>query len=70
MVSTKQAMVAADHLPGLQATIFYMDIRAHGKDFDQYYERAKQQGDINYVKGIPSRIMQVPGTKDLRVTVL
>lgn len=66
MVSTKQSMVAADHLPGLEATIFYMDIRAHGKDFDQYYERAQKQG-VQYVKGIPSRIVQVPGSKDLRV---
>jgi len=55
-------MIAADHLPGLEATIFNMDIRAHGKDFDQYYERAKKQG-VNYVKGIPSRIIQMPGTK-------
>ena len=67
MVSTKQSMIAADHLPGLEATIFNMDIRAHGKDFDQYYERAKKQG-VNYVKGIPSRIIQMPGTKDLRAT--
>ena len=66
MVSTKQSMIAADHLPGLEATIFYMDIRAHGKDFDQYYERAKKQG-VQYVKGIPSRIIQVPSTKDLRL---
>jgi heterodisulfide reductase subunit A-like polyferredoxin len=67
MVSTKQAIVATDHLPGLKATIFYMDIRAHGKDFDQYYERALRQGDISYSKSIPSRIIQVPETKDLRV---
>jgi heterodisulfide reductase subunit A-like polyferredoxin len=67
MVSTKQAMVATDHLPELKATIFYMDIRAHGKDFDQYYERAQKQGNINYTKSMPSRILQVPGTKDLRV---
>ena len=36
MMATKQAMVAGDHVEGLDATIFYMDIRAHGKDFDQY----------------------------------
>ena len=67
MVSIKQTMVAADHLPGLEATVFYMDIRAHGKDFDQYYERAKKQG-VKFVKGIPSRIMQLPGTQDLRAS--
>ena len=67
MVSTKQALVATDHQPGLEATIFYMDIRAHGKDFDQYYERAKRQPNIAYVKSMPSRIIQMPGTRDLRV---
>ena len=47
MVSTKQAMVASDHAPDLEASIFYMDIRAHGKDFDQYYERARSSGNIS-----------------------
>jgi heterodisulfide reductase subunit A-like polyferredoxin len=67
MVATKQALVASDHAPGIEAAIFYMDIRAHGKDFDQYYERAKKQENITYIKGIPSRIVQVPGSQDLRV---
>jgi len=70
MMATKQAMVAGDHVEGLDATIFYMDIRAHGKDFDQYYERAKAKENIHYLKSIPSRIVQVPGSKDLRVSFL
>jgi heterodisulfide reductase subunit A-like polyferredoxin len=67
MVSTKQALVASDHSPELNASIFYMDIRAHGKDFDQYYERARANGNIKYVKSMPSRILQMPETKDLRL---
>jgi len=67
MATTKQAMVAMDHVSGLDATIYYMDIRAHGKDFDQYYERAKSNDNIHYIKSIPSRIVQMPGTRDLRV---
>jgi heterodisulfide reductase subunit A-like polyferredoxin len=67
MVSTKQALIAIDHLPETEATIFYMDIRAHGKDFDQYYERAKNKNNISYIKSMPSRIVQMPRTKDLRV---
>jgi heterodisulfide reductase subunit A-like polyferredoxin len=67
MASTKQAMIAQDHLKGLEASIFYMDIRAHGKDFDQYYERAKATDGINYIKSMPSRIMQMPGSDDLRL---
>jgi heterodisulfide reductase subunit A-like polyferredoxin len=66
MASTKQAMVAQDHTPGLEATIFYMDIRAHGKDFDQYYERARNQNGVRYIKSIPSRIVQMPGTMNPR----
>ncbi|MFA7245711.1 MAG: FAD-dependent oxidoreductase [Dehalococcoidia bacterium] len=67
MVSTKQALVASDHAAGLQCAIFYMDIRAHGKDFDQYYERARSSGNINYIRSMPSRVLQVPGTGDLRL---
>ena len=70
MASTKQAMVAQDHTAGLEATIFYMDIRAHGKDFDQYYERAKNQNGVRYIKSIPSRIVQMPGTMNPRVRFL
>jgi heterodisulfide reductase subunit A-like polyferredoxin len=70
MMATKQAMVAGDHVGGLDATIFYMDIRAFGKDFDQYYERARAQKNIHYIKSIPSRVVQVPGTKDLRLNFL
>ena len=70
MMGTKQPMVAGDHVAGLDATIFYMDIRAHGKDFDQYYERARAKENIHYVKSIPSRIVQLPGSKDLRVAYL
>jgi heterodisulfide reductase subunit A-like polyferredoxin len=66
MASTKQAMVAQDHTPGLEATIFYMDIRAYGKDFDQYYERAKDQNGVRYIKSIPSRIVQMPATMNPR----
>ena len=67
MATTKQAMIASEHLQGLKGTIFNMDIRAHGKDFDQYYERAKAMKNIRYVKSIPSRIIQMPQTNDLRL---
>jgi len=61
MATTKQALVASEHTDGLEATIFYMDIRAFGKDFDQYYERARSKENIEYIKSIPSRAIQVPG---------
>jgi len=70
MATTKQAMIASEHLKGLQGTIFNMDIRAHGKDFDQYYERARAMENLEYIKSIPSRIIQMPQTNDLRLGYL
>jgi heterodisulfide reductase subunit A-like polyferredoxin len=67
MATTKQAMVAGEHVHGLEATIFCMDIRAFGKGFDQYYERARGQDNIEYIKSMPSRIVEMPRTKDLRL---
>ena len=67
MATTKQALVASEHTAGLQATIFNMDIRAFGKDFDQYYERAKSCDNIEYIKSMPSRVIQVPGSNDVRL---
>ena len=41
MYAIKEAVIAKEHHHEVEPTIFYMDIRAHGKDFDAYYERAK-----------------------------
>ena len=67
MATTKQALVADEHIHGMQGSVFYMDIRAFGKDFDQYYERARSKENIEYIQSIPSRAMQVPGTGDIRL---
>ena len=65
MATIKQVMTADDHADGLEATVFYMDIRAFGKDFDQYYERCKAMDNVRFVKSIPSRVVQMPGTNNL-----
>jgi heterodisulfide reductase subunit A len=44
MYAIKEALIASEHVPGLDVSIFFMDIRTHGKDFERYYERAKDQG--------------------------
>jgi heterodisulfide reductase subunit A len=47
MVAVKQALLATDYNRSLQVTIFHMDIRTHGKDFERFFERAKKRG-INF----------------------
>jgi heterodisulfide reductase subunit A2 len=50
MYAIKEAVIAKDHVPGLQTTVFYMDMRTHGKDFDQYLERAKDESGVRFVR--------------------
>ena len=42
MAATKEAILAKEHEPGLDVTIFFLDLRAFGKDFDRYCERAQE----------------------------
>ncbi|MEW6201587.1 MAG: NAD(P)-binding protein [bacterium] len=65
MYATKEAIIAKEHKADLDITIFYMDIRAHGKGFDNYYENAKKEHGIKYVKSMISGIKEMPGTQNL-----
>jgi len=67
MYATKEAIMAIDHVPGSKATIFYNDIRAHGKGFEYYYESAKNNYGVRYVKGIVSTIKEDPQSHDLKL---
>jgi len=45
MYAIKEAVIATEHLGAdFQGSIFYMDMRTHGKDFERYYDRAKADG--------------------------
>jgi heterodisulfide reductase subunit A len=69
MYAIKEAIIAKEHMKGLEATIFFMDIRAFGKDFDRYYERAENQFGVNFVRSKVARIAEVDeNTLRLRFT--
>ena len=50
MAAVKQAMLLSGSLPLADITIYYMDIRAFGKGYEQFYQNAKAMG-IEFVKG-------------------
>jgi len=56
MHSTKEAMLAFEHHPGTRSTIFYMDMRAVGKRFQEYIARAKEEYSVTYIRSRPGRI--------------
>jgi heterodisulfide reductase subunit A2 len=53
--SIKEAMLALEHEPEAEVTIFYNDIRTSGKGFEELYLRAKAAG-VRFIKGLPGRI--------------
>ena len=56
MYAMKQAMVTAAHIPGGgEQTIFAMDIRSNGKDFELYYQSAREQ-NVRFVRARPHTI--------------
>ncbi|MBI4320432.1 MAG: CoB--CoM heterodisulfide reductase iron-sulfur subunit A family protein [Chloroflexi bacterium] len=67
MYSTKEAMLAKEHAPDVDINVFMMDIRAFGKGFDAYYERAQRDYGIRYTRCRPSSIKEVPSTRNLLI---
>jgi heterodisulfide reductase subunit A len=57
MYTAKQAHLVCEKLPDASVTIFYMDVRAFGKGFEEFYDRVRRDGVI-YRRGNPSEIVQ------------
>jgi len=55
----KEAVVAKEHSSTpLETTIFFIDIRTYGKDFESYYERAKKEHGVRFIRSQIHRIYQ------------
>jgi len=67
MYTAKEAVIAKEHMEGLEPTIFTMDIRAFGRDFDKYIDRAQDEYGVRYVRSRISSIEEIPGTRDLKL---
>ncbi|MBW1982778.1 MAG: CoB--CoM heterodisulfide reductase iron-sulfur subunit A family protein, partial [Deltaproteobacteria bacterium] len=65
MAAVKQALLTCEHQHGAAATIFYMDIRAQGKDFDRYVLRARNHYGVKFVRSMLSQVIEDPRTHNL-----
>ncbi|UCE79346.1 MAG: CoB--CoM heterodisulfide reductase iron-sulfur subunit A family protein, partial [Nitrospiraceae bacterium] len=64
--AVKDAIVALEHEPDLDITIFFMDMRMYGKGLDAFYERARKAG-IRFVRSRISEIAREEETEDLNI---
>lgn len=58
MYMAKQAILLREHDPEVQSYIFYIDIRAGGKDFEEFARRAQEEAGALYLRGRVSKIYQ------------
>jgi len=67
MYATKEAVIAKEHMNQIEPTIFVMDVRAYGKDFDKYIERAKNEYGVKFVRCRVSSVEEMPETRNLKI---
>jgi len=67
MYATKEAIIAKEHLPGVDTHIYFMDMRSFGKDFEKYYDRAKNEYGVVYRRCRIPQVQQDRNTKNLLI---
>lgn len=65
MYAMKNSQLIIEHEPDTKIDIYYMDIRAFSKGYEEFYERSAWQYGINFIRGRPSEIIEIPETKNL-----
>ena len=71
MFAIKEAVIAQEHTPGLSSHIFFMDMRAYGKEFDEYYNRAKDEHGIKFTKNNRvASVEEIADTNSLKLSYI
>ncbi len=66
MYAIKEAVVAKEHAgDDLDCAIFFMDMRTHGKDFERFYDNAREKEGVRFVRSRVHTIDYIPGSDDL-----
>ena len=63
MYTAKHAMLIRDKYPDVNVTVFYIDVRTPGKNFDEFYRRAVEEYGVNYIKGQVGKVLLQPNGK-------
>jgi len=64
MNTIKDSLLIKEHWPETEVYVFYLDIRAYGKGFEDLYQRAKKEGVV-FIRGLPAEIMEDRKTGNL-----
>jgi len=64
MNTIKDALLIKEHWPETEIYVFYVDIRAYGKGFEDLYKRARKEGVV-FIRGLPAEIIEDRKTHEL-----
>ena len=67
MYATKEALIIREHAPNVEVHIFYNELRAFGKGFQEFVNRARTEYGVNYIRSRPGEIREDPRTKSLTI---
>ena len=66
MISIKNSKLIKQHYPDTQIDIAYMDIRASGKDYEEYFTASRKEG-VRYIRTNVSKLKEDPSTRNIKV---
>jgi heterodisulfide reductase subunit A len=69
MYGIKNAVMAKEHYPDVDVTIYYADIRAFGKGFEQFYEMAKTRFGVKFIRGRVACVVENPENNNVILRV-
>jgi len=65
MYATKEAVLAKQRVPGVEAKIFIMDERAFNKEYNAYFRRSQELFNVEYIRSRISSVIEDPVTHNL-----
>jgi len=68
MSTIKNSLLLKEHYPDSEIVVFYIDLRAFGKGFEDLLKRSRAAG-VRYVRGLPGSVTEDPATGNLMVSV-
>ena len=67
MYAIKNAQIIKEHEPDTEIAVYYNDIRAFGKGFEELYHRVREEYSVEFIRGRPAKLSEDPETKAVTI---
>jgi heterodisulfide reductase subunit A len=67
MYAIKNAQIIKEHEPETEIAVYYNDIRAFGKGFEELYHRVREEFGVEFIRGRPAKLSENPETKSIMI---